>query len=88
MLEKGENQEYIVVEVWEKEEKMVIINYFNPWKRLELDHSFIHRLPLIQVSGSRGISTSFMSGHWRYQCQGQCHCGRAQAGFRTSDLHY
>ena len=37
LLEKGEDQEYIVVEIWEREEKVVIINYYNPCKRLVLD---------------------------------------------------
>ena len=37
LLEKGEDQEYIVVEIWEREEKVVISNYYNPCKRLVLD---------------------------------------------------
>lgn len=37
VLEKGDDQEYIVVEVWERGEEMVIFNYYNPCKRLDLD---------------------------------------------------
>ena len=37
VLGKGKDQEYIVVEVWESGEKCVIINYYNPCKRLDLD---------------------------------------------------
>lgn len=37
VLEKGDDQEYIVVEVWERGEEVVIINYYNPCKRLDLD---------------------------------------------------
>ncbi len=35
--ERGADQEYVVVEVWEREERVVIINYYNPCKRLDLD---------------------------------------------------
>ena len=37
VLEKGSDQEYIVVEVWEGGEEVVIVNYYNPCKKLELD---------------------------------------------------
>lgn len=37
LLEKGADQEYVVVEIWEKGEKVVIINYYKPCKRLDLD---------------------------------------------------
>lgn len=33
----GVNQEYIIVEVWRKGKEMVVVNYYNPCRRLELD---------------------------------------------------
>ncbi len=35
--EKGEDLEYIMVVLWERGEEVVIINYYNPCKRLEVD---------------------------------------------------
>ncbi len=37
VLEKGEDLEYIMVVLWERGEEVVIINYYNPCKRLEVD---------------------------------------------------
>lgn len=34
---RGGGREYVGVEVWCKEKEMVIMNYFNPCRRLELD---------------------------------------------------
>ena len=37
ILEKGAEQEYIVVEVWEGGQNVVIVNYYNPCKKLDWD---------------------------------------------------
>lgn len=36
VLEKGAQQEYIVMEVWEGGEEVIIINYHNPYQKLEI----------------------------------------------------
>lgn len=35
--QKGDDQKYLVVEVCERGEEVVIINYCNPYKRLDFD---------------------------------------------------
>lgn len=37
ILEKGDDLEYIGVEVWNREERVVIVNFNNPCKMLELN---------------------------------------------------
>ncbi len=38
LIEMGVDQEYIVVEVWERGEGISVINYYNPCKRLLIDN--------------------------------------------------
>ena len=33
----GGEQEYVAIEVWGESKKLVVINYYNPCKRLELN---------------------------------------------------
>lgn len=50
LLELGANTEYIVIEVWGKGQKLVVVNLYNPCRRLVLDE-----LIEVQGQGRRGI---------------------------------
>ncbi len=43
----GNEHEYIVIEIWKKEGELIIINYYNPCKKLDLNG-------LMQIEGMDG----------------------------------